>query len=531
MEDLQLSFKQVFFLISTEYYSTIPQSAHRFFDYGYNHAMRRNTSLIRWAALGLILMAGFLLILQLVRYGRIRATFPTGLTVAGIPIGGLTYETASERLVKVYMSPIELQYLNAHIQVRPASIGFELQVSNMLAAADKQRTGEPFWTGFWKYIWNRPISSQDIPLQAKYDENRIRNFLETEISVRYDQPSTPPMPIPGESGFSSGIAGTGMDYKMSVDRILAALFSNTKRTAKLEVLRTTPAKPSFEILQYMLTDIIDQSAFDGEVELYFKDLQSGFVLHFAHSKVGDTNYPVNIAYSSWSTIKIPTLITLFKNLEAPYDPAILAEIEAMVEMSSNESTDLVAKKVIEPNLAPLRITDDARTLGLENTFWGGFFGLGSPLLKQFSTPANQRTDYTTDPDRYGQTTPLDMGLLLEDIYYCAQDYGGSIPLAFNGDITQTECQMMVTYLSRNKIGVLFEAGVPAGTQVAHKHGWANEVQDGYVHTMADCAIIYTPGGDYVLSMFIHHPVQVIFDRANLLFSNISAAVYNYYNLK
>lgn len=386
--------------------------------------MRRKYSLIRWAALGLILMAGFLLILQLVRYGRIRATFPTGLTVANIPIGGLTYETASERLVQAYMSPIELVYQDARILVRPATIGFELQVSNMLAAADKQRTGEPFWTGFWKYIWNQPITSLDIPLQAKFDKARLRSFLESEISVRYDQPSTPPMPVPGESGFSTGVSGTELDYDTSTDRIISALSSNTRRTARLEVLRTSPAKPSFEILEYMLTDIIDQSAFDGEVELYFKDLQSGFVLHFSHSKVGETDYPVNIAYSSWSTIKIPTLITLFKNLEAPYDPDILAEIEAMVEMSSNESTDAVAKQVIEPNLAPLRITEDAQTLGLKNTFWGGFFGIGSPLLREFSTPANQRTDYNTDPDRYGQTTPLDMGLLLEDIYYCAGDVGG-----------------------------------------------------------------------------------------------------------
>ncbi len=161
--------------------------------------MRKKASLIRWAAFGMILMAGFLLILQLVRYGRIRATFPTGLTVADIPIGGLTYETASERLVQAYMSPIELQYQGSRIQVRPATIGFELQVNNMLAAAEKQRTGEPFWSGFWKYIWNQPITSKNIPLQAKFDEARMRNFLETEISVRYDKPSTPPMPIPARA--------------------------------------------------------------------------------------------------------------------------------------------------------------------------------------------------------------------------------------------------------------------------------------------------------------------------------------------
>ena len=60
--------------------------------------MRTKSSLIRWAALGLILMASFLLILQLVRYGRIRATFPTGLTVANIPIGEIGRASCRERV-------------------------------------------------------------------------------------------------------------------------------------------------------------------------------------------------------------------------------------------------------------------------------------------------------------------------------------------------------------------------------------------------------------------------------------------------
>jgi len=493
--------------------------------------MRKNGSLLRWAALGLIVMASFLTILQLVRYSQIRATFPTGMSIAGIPIGGLEFEEASQRLVQVYMSPIDLKYNDAHIQVRPATLGFELQINNMLAAADKQRTGEPFWSGFWKFLWNQPITTTTIPLQATYDEARIQAYLENEISIRYDVPATPPMPIPGEAGFYSGLAGTAMVYPISVQRIKDALSSSSHRSVTLDVTQTRPQKPSFEILEYMLEDIIDEASFDGMVEFYFKDLQNGWVLHFTHSRIGDDHPPVDIAFSSWSVIKIPALITLFKNLESPYDPVILAEIEEMVEQSSNESTDSVAKKVIETNLAPLRITEDMKTLGLENTFWAGFFSLGSPLLQEFKTPSNIRTDYDTGPDRYGQTTVLDMGLLLEDIYYCAQEYGGSIPLAFEGAITQEECLMMVDYLSKNKIGHLIEAGVPGGTTVAHKHGWANEVHDGYVHTMGDAGIVYTPGGDYILSIFVHQPVQVIFDQANLLFANLSASVYNYYNLQ
>lgn len=493
--------------------------------------MRKKGALIRWAALGLIIMAGFLTILQLTRYARIRATFPTGMEIAGIPIGGLQFEQASQRLVQVYMAPIELKYRDSRIQVRPATLGFELQINNMLAAADKQRTSEPFWSGFWKYLWNQPITTTQIPLQAHYDEARIQAYLENEISIRYDIPATPPMPIPGESGFYAGTAGTAINYPISVQRIKDALGSSTHRVANLDVVDTRPQKPSFDILEIMLKDIIDKATFDGMVEFYFKDLQNGLVMHFTHSRIGDEFPPVNIAFSSWSTIKIPALLTLFKNLEAPYDPAILLEIEDMVEQSSNESTDSVAKKVIEPNLAPLRITDDIRALGLENTFWAGFFSLGSPLLQEISTPANQRTDYDTGPDRYGQTTVLDMGIILEEIYYCAKDYGGSIPLVFEGKITQEECGLMVEYLGKNQIGHLIEAGVPGGTLVAHKHGWANEYATGYVHTMGDAGIVYTPGGDYVLSIFVYQPVQVIFDHANLLFAKLSASVYNYYNLQ
>lgn len=493
--------------------------------------MRKNGALLRWAALGLIVMASFLTILQLVRYARVRATFPTGMTIAGIPIAGLEFESASQRLVQVYMAPIELKYNNARIQVRPATLGFELQINNMLAAADKQRTNEPFWSGFWNFLWNQPMTTTAIPLQARYDEQRIRSYLENEISIRYDIPATPPMPIPGESGFYPGETGTSIEYPITVQRILDALASNSRRPVNIEVVETRPQKPSFDILEIMLKDIIDEATFDGVVEFYFKDLQNGLTIHFTHSRIGEEDLPTNIAFSSWSTIKIPALITLFKNLESPYDQRILAEIEDMVEQSSNESTDSVAKKVIEPNLAPIRITEDMQRMGLNNTFWAGFFSLGSPLLREYLTPANSQTNYDTGPDRYGQTTVLDLGLLLEEIYYCAQDFGGAIPLAFDGAITQEECLMMVDFLSKNKIGHLIEAGVPGGTVVAHKHGWANEVQDGFVHTMGDAAIVYTPGGNYILSIYVHQPVQVIFDHANLLFANLSASVYNYYNLQ
>ena len=173
-----------------------------------------------------------------------------------------------------------------------------------------------------------------------------------------------------------------------------------------------------------------------------------------------------------------------------------------------------------------------KKIGLENTFIGGFYCNPydpCPLLQRFSTPANQRVDVFTDPDVYNQTTTSDMGMLLADIYQCATSGGGALVAAFPGQITQDICQQMITYLASDKIGVLIEAGVPDGTQVAHKHGWTPDV-NGVIKNISDAAIVYTPGGNYVLVMYAYHPVQAVWEPVSELFAHLSQIVYNYFNL-
>jgi beta-lactamase class A len=202
----------------------------------------------------------------------------------------------------------------------------------------------------------------------------------------------------------------------------------------------------------------------------------------------------------------------------------------MIDKSDNDSTDLLAMTVIDKNLAPILVTDDMKSIGLVNTFWAGFFYQGAALLRIYETPANMRPDVITEPELYDQTTPSDLGMLLEDIYMCAQTGGGALAAVFPGEITQSECQQMVSLLAANRIGVLIEAGVPSDAQVAHKHGWAVDVTDGVIHTMADAALVYSPGGDYVLVVFLYDPVQVVFDPVNVMVAQLSQAIYNYFNV-
>ena len=75
---------------------------------------------------------------------------------------------------------------------------------------------------------------------------------------------------------------------------------------------------------------------------------------------------------------------------------------------------------------------------------------------------------------------------------------------------------------------LIEAGLPPQASIAHKHGWANEI-DGLVHTISDSAVIFTPGGDYVLVVFAHTQEQFLYDSANRLFARLSQSIYNAYH--
>lgn len=489
--------------------------------------MRQSFSILRWVALlftfAAIILTGF----QLVRYSRVRSFYPEGLTVASIPVGDLDRENAAKRILNAYSyTLIELHYGTSAIQVRPNQIGFELKLEEMLSAADLQRINQPFWTGFWDYLWNRHQPVSPVPLSYTMNETRAKNYLQ-EIALRYDQPPSAPQPIPGTMNFNPGQPGSTLDVNVAVPLLVEAMRSPSQRVVELPLKGSIPPRPSYQNLKIMLQQIIDVSDFKGIVELYLEDLQTYQVLHFTYQSGQEAPAP-DIAFSSWSTIKIPVMVSAFRRMDEPSDPEKLRLMGLMIDRSDNDSTDKLAQLAIDKNLAPIWVTEDMQYLGLVNTLWAGYFYPGAPLLQRYETPANTRTDIDTGPDIYDQTTASDMGLLLEDIYQCAEYGGGSLVAAYPGEISQNECKQMVSFLLENKIAVLIQAGVPTGTRVAHKHGWANET-DGVIHTMGDVAIVYTPNADYVLTIFVHDPVQVLYDPVNLMIAQLSGAIYNFYN--
>ena len=236
----------------------------------------------------------------------------------------------------------------------------------------------------------------------------------------------------------------------------------------------------------------------------------------------------DLAFSAASTIKIPVMIKTFAEYGQDLDEETDNLVREMTTHSENPATDELMRK-LDRTGGPLIITDMLETLGYEDTFIAGYFYDGAPLLRVISTPANSRTDLDTDPDAYNQTTPSESAELLLDIYDCAESGTGALIAAFPGKVTREACQSMITDLKDNKIGALIEAGVPDGTQVAHKHGWISG-PDGVIQNISDVGIVYTPGGNYVLTVFAYHPVQAVWEPVSDMIADISETIYNYFNL-
>ena len=495
--------------------------------------VRPRTSFARWVSSLLLIATVVLLTLQLIVYSRNRANFPGGLVVAGVPVGGISRQEAAERLLEIYGLPVELKYGDALIHMDPSSVQFSMNLEGMIAAADLERTGSSFWAGFWDYLWGGISKPAEVPLDATYSEEALRAYLSAEIAARYDRPPAPASPIAGTTQFELGQPGTVLNADDAVQDIERALFSPSQRSVRLGLQESNPARPNLDNLQVQLQQIMEVAGYDGLADIYFLDLVGGQELHFIYRLGGNLPTEPDASFTAASIVKIPILVTLYSRLDDRPDEVTQALMNAMIIESGNAAADTLMQTLLDPTFGPTKVTEDIQALGLENTFLAGQFYFGAPLLRIYSTPGQERTDiYPPDdfPDQYNQTSPSDMGMLLADIYQCAQSGGGALVAVFQGDMTRAECQDIINLLSLNRIGILLEAGAPEGTRIAHKHGWIAEGAEGVIRTMGDVGIVFTPIGDYVVAIFLYHPVQLIYDPVSSMFSDLAEAVYNYYTL-
>jgi beta-lactamase class A len=486
---------------------------------------RKRSHSLRWlpAVFGglFLLLALIIAVVDYVHFQQPQSVYPDGVSVEGIPLGGLDRSQAEVRLAEAFSVPVELRYRQARLQFSPAELGFKPDYSATLSQID-EHIPKRSWV---KHLWGKTevSSPSDNPLIAEIDLNQIKATLEQVISQRYDQPATATLPIIYSTNYQPGQAGYALrSLTATAEDIQAALLSPDQRIVTLDV-QEIPALPLDRAnLEIFLKQTIQLEKFNGLIEIYQRDFTSGEVMHIALRE--NQAVTPDVAYSAASTIKIPIMVSVMRRLEEPLPSQASNWMFQMIAESLNPPADGLMKAYLDNDSGPLMVTADLRELGYQNTFLAGYFEPGSPLLERITTPANQRRDIFLDPDFYNQTVPSETGDLLWKIYRCANQN----ELIFDGQVTASECQQMLNFLLENRIHALIEAGLPPEGRAAHKHGWTNDL-DGLIHTISDSAVVYTPGGDYVLVIFAYTEEQFLFDTANQLFAKLSQSIYNAYN--
>lgn len=483
--------------------------------------MNRNASpgLGQWITVSLMVAVSLFLLYKLYQYAGTRTDFPTGLTIGGVEVGQMTREEATAELTAHFLdAPIILYHGENSFELTPAQAEMTLDFDTMLAAADQERTRQDFWSGFWGYLWGRPVEVSPVPLAATHNRESLRNVLE-EIKSVVDVPAQPPQPVPGSMSFQYGTPGTETNIEASFADIEAALYRPNLREARLIVEPKDPDRPNINLLARLLVNrlqVFEQDT-SGVAGVFIMDLATG----------EEVNINSDVPVSAIDLMKLPIVLETYHTLD---QLPTLSQRQLISDTlvinpentSANELLTLIGGEE-GPYKGAEMVTETVQRLGLVNTFIMAPYDGAMPSGRQTpETPANSVEAPRIVPSPTMQTTAEDIGTLLSMIYYCAAGQGGALTAAFPNEDWQRECLEMLDYMERNKIGSLIEEGVPAETTVAHRHGWIGD-------THVDAGIIFSPGGDYVIVEIMYKPEWLEWELSAPLIADVSRAAYNYFN--
>jgi beta-lactamase class A len=472
--------------------------------------LQRKTGCFVWVVIAVAITVLFL-VWQYRGYRLSTDTLPPDVTMADLPVGGMTRAQALNALQVAFSTPLMVTYRDHTVSLAPGTVSLQYDADqtafNLNSALDDRRG----LRGFLSYVLRQDQGAMTVPVAVTFSNERLSYFL-ARVADRYDEPPRKPVALPATLDFREGQAGSTLNAAASRVRLANALVSAAIAEVELVVEVEQPPGKDLSLLEQLLQSRLDDHA-DLIPGVFVKDLKTGDELVIN----GD------VAYAGMSVLKIAVLEEVYRELDEPPGPETSRLISETVTESDNVSAHLLLRDVVDDGdglQAAEELTASMNRLGLVNTYMAASYDDRENAL-EIVTPANSRTDISTDPDPFIQTTPLDIGLLLEMIYQCSRG-GGALVMTYPEDLNAEECQEMIKWMSQNRIDSLIDAGVPPGTQVAHKHGWTSD-------THADAGIVFTPGGDFVLVVFLHRPQWLEWEESAPLIADVSTAAYNYFN--
>ncbi|HSH02307.1 MAG TPA: serine hydrolase [Anaerolineae bacterium] len=281
---------------------------------------------------------------------------------------------------------------------------------------------------------------------------------------------------------------------------------------------TSPSAPDLRYLRVRVDETLDQflQRDDRIVSLVITDLQTGQSI----------SWNPDVAIAGMSLVKLPILLDAYRVMDGLPNIYYTGLISQVTSISSNYAANLLlslSSGIDDPYVGTDVVTQSMRDLGLYNTFITAPYD-SEPRpgrITTYITPANTRLDLNTRPDPNFQTTMGDMATVLELIYQCSQGTGQLLTDDIIG-ITQADCQQLLDMLTINQLDGFIKGGLPAGTKLAHKHGWIDD-------THGNVGVVFTPGGDYLIAIALYQEIYLEWGVSSPTIETISALTYAHFN--
>lgn len=445
-----------------------------------------------------------------------RTMLPPGLTINGQPMGGMTREQALNAIALAYTRPITVYYAGKLTplllpEMLELSLDAEATAQNLDRALAARANAQGFITYLLDQIARNEPEAQEVAAVVNYSRERVDAFL-ARTAQKYDHPPQNPVLLPEAGTFRPALDGTTLDIQASLPLLIKAILAAAPQEREVHLVVDIEPAPeaSIAILQQALDAALRD--FGGIAGIFAKDLRRG----------QEFCYDCDLAFSGVGGLKIAIAVSLYAALDTAPDANTTARIATLFAESDNAMANALLAQIGAGDAysGALRVTDLLWGLGLRNTFIAAPYDLpGATIPPDIAAIANAGS--STHPNPALQTTPLDMGLLMEGLYYGAKN-GGFLRAVYPQKITVEECQAMLTSLERNAVNALLVAGMPAGARAAHKHGWSDK-------THADIALVYGPQTDFVLVAYLYQPEWLVWDESVPTFATIGQLVYRFYN--
>jgi beta-lactamase class A len=443
-------------------------------------------------------------------YRRTAGVVPAWVRLGGLDINGKSAQEIGNALAQRLDEPLAVYFDDQRIVLRPQEVGLRVDVEGMLADAKQYDTAGNLLRYLVGRGIGRPLTPIDVPLHYVVDQAALDSWL-ADVALTHNRAPQRPQPLVSTLSISPGQPGLELDLVPSRERVIAALANLEDRTVQLALLETPAPEIDMTALEELLAARLKE--FPGIASVFLHHIPSG----------QEIAINADVAYAGMSTMKILILSELYRKLDQPPGIETTKLITETMSLSGNFTANLLLRIIgnDDSDAGVRTLNQSLRKLGLKNSF------MATPYDRKYATPpkvvteANSKREPNTNPDPYIQTTPRDIGLGLEMLVSCSQG-GGTLLAAYGGQYTPAECQQALDFIALNEVDALITEGVPDGTKVIHKHGYAAD-------THGDVAAIWGPDGPYVLSVFLYRPPWLEWDLSRATMRDVSQAVWNYFS--